>query len=389
MNDIESLRPGFDRIQRRAFIIGLLGWAALAVGAILSTTQFYQAYLYGYILWFGLTIGCLGVLLLHHLVSGHWGHVIQRFLEAGALTMILMAVLFVPIIIGLHDLYPWTDHTIVEKSHVLEHKTGYLNIPFFLARTAGYFLFWILITLWLTKWSRRQDETADASITPKIKMFTGPSTVLFVLTLSLASVDWFMSLEPEWYSTLYGMLVIVSSVLTTLAFCILMISRLADRQPFSEVLTTRHYHHLGNLLMAFTILWAYMAFSQFLIIWSGNLPEDNFWYLHRLGHGWNIIAGILVVGHFFLPLFLLLSRKTKRAIRSLSRIAVWILIMRFVDLFWMIVPSYGNDGVPLNVLYLVAPVAIGGIWIAAFLSQLKKQPILPLHDPRFEAGAGH
>jgi hypothetical protein len=383
MSTTDTLRQDLDRLQLRSLIAGGAGAALLVAGMFVSSEQFFRSYLYGYLLWLGLTLGCLGLLLLHHLVSGHWGNVIQRMLEAGARGMVLMAMLFLPILTGLQSLYPWTDHQLVESSHVLHQKAGYLSIPFFIGRAALYFLFWGGVAFFLVRWSRAQDATGDPGITRRLKIFSGPSLVFFVLTVTLASVDWMMSLEPEWYSTIYGMSMIVGAVLTTLAFCILLVSRLADRPPIADVLTTRHIHHLGNLLMAFTVLWAYMAFSQFLIIWSGNLPEDNFWYLKRLGTGWNVIAIILLIGHFFVPFLLLLSRRTKRAINNLSKIAVGVLVMRLVDLFWLIMPAFQGAELQLHWLDLVAPIGIGGLWMAYFFSQLKGAPLLPLHDPRF------
>lgn len=379
----------FDKIQNRSFLIGGVALLILMLGAIASVQQFFQSYLYGYTLWLGLTFGSLGILLLHHLVSGHWGNVVQRIVEAGSKTMLLMAVLFVPIVFGMRDLYPWTHPEVVAASHVVHNKIGYLNVPFFLLRAAGYFLFWIGASLWLGKWSLVQDKTADPGITRKLKIFSGPGMVLFILTVTLASVDWMMSLEPEWYSTIYGMMTIVGGVLTTLAFCIVMIGKLAHHEPLAGVLNTRHYHHLGNLLFAFTILWAYMAFSQYLIIWSGNLPEDNSWYIRRLSTSWNVIALLLLIGHFFVPFLVLLSRRRKKVIQNLVKVAAFVLVMRAVDLFWLIMPAFGKHHFSMHWTNIIAPIAIGGLWMGVFLWQLKQHPLLPLHDPRFEEGAGH
>lgn len=390
MDQLDTLRPRFDRIEQRAFILGIIGALALVAGALVSTNQFFQSYLYGYMLWMGLTIGCLGVLILHHLVSGHWGNLIQRVVESGARNALLMALLFIPILVGMEHIYPWTNHEHVEASHVLHSKMGYLNVSFFIVRAGLFFIVWIGIAFWLSAMSNKQDQTADPMLTRKMKIFSGPAMVLFVLTVSFASFDWMMSLEPEWYSTIYGMQTIVGGVLTTLAFSILVLRILATHPPISEVITTRHIHHIGNLLMAFTILWAYMAFSQFLIIWSGNLPEDNFYYIRRLGTGWNIIAVILLIGHFFVPFLLLLSRKRKREMDSLARVAVAVFLMRLVDYFWLIVPAFSTDHIRVHPLDVAAHVAIGGLWVGMFVRQLKMKPLLPLHDPRFEEGAeGH
>ena len=386
MNSHEELLPQFNRLQKRSLVAGAAGIAALLAGLAVSSTQFFQSYLYGYMFWMELTLGCLGILLLHHLVSGGWGHLVQRMAESGARTLPFMALLFVPILLGLYDLYPWTNHEIVEANHAVHEKSTYLNIPFFVVRVVIYFALWTGATFTLTKWSRTQDRTADPAISRRMKIFSGPALVLFVLTVTLASVDWMMSLEPEWYSTIYGMMTIVGAVLTTLAFCIIGIRLLSKYQPFADLLTTRHVHHLGNLLMAFTILWAYIAFSQFLIIWSGNLPEDNMWYLRRLGTGWNVIALVLIIGHFFVPFALLLSRRRKRKIPDLALVAAGILVMRFVDLFWLIIPAFAGNQVRIHWLDFAAPVAIGGIWMMSFIRDFKSQPLVPLHDARFVNG---
>lgn len=389
MNQNETIRPLFDRIQSKALIPGAAGLAILLAGAVFTGEQFYQSYLYGFIFWILVSLGCLGILLLHHLVSGGWGHIVQRVVEAGTKTLPYMAALFIPIVLGMDRLYPWTRADVMEASHILHHKAGYLNVPFFVTRTVLYFILWSAVAFVLVKWSTTQDKTADASLSRRMKILSGPMMVLFVLTVTFASVDWLMSLEPEWYSTIYGAMVLVGGVLSTLAFCIIMVRVMSAYSPLAQVLTTRHVHHLGNLLMAFTILWAYMAFSQYLIIWSGNLPEDNFWYLRRFGSGWQIIALILIIGHFFVPFFLLLSRRTKRMITNLARIASGILVMRFVDLYWLIMPAFNQHELQFHWLTLVAPIGIGGIWVAVFIGHLKTHPLLPEHDPRFGPDGQH
>lgn len=388
MNGVATeLRPLFDRVQSRALTVGVAGVVLLIIGRFTSAQQFYHSYLFGFLFWMLFALGCLGVLLLHHLVSGAWGHVIQRMAESGARTLPFMALLFIPVLFGIHELFPWSRPEVVHASHVLQEKTGYLNVSFFAVRAAAFFIFWSGVAFLLSKWSRSQDQVADPSITRRIRMVSGPSLVLFVLTCTFAGVDWMMSLEPHWYSTIYGMHFIVGSVLSTLALCIIGIRFLSGHEPLSKVLTTRHYHHLGNLMFAFTILWAYMTFSQYLITWSGNLPDDNMWYTRRMGPGWQGVALLLFVGQFFVPFFLLLSRKAKRVIRTLCWIATGVLVMRLVDLYWLVMPAFGDHKLQIHWLDGVAPIGIGGIWIAIFIWQLKSQPLLPLHDPRFNERA--
>jgi hypothetical protein len=379
----------FKKIEGLAVKIGGAGVLALLVSYFVWGEHFYRSYLFGYLPWIMLTLGCLAIVLLHHLVSGAWGHIIQRMTESGARNLAVMALLFVPVVAGMRDLFPWTDGAVVEASHVIHEKAGYLNITFFIVRAALYFAVWFAIARILRTWSMKQDAGGDAALSRRMKIFSGPSMVLFVITISLASVDWMMSLEPEWYSTIYGMSFLVGSVLTALAFCIMLLAKVAGHKPYSDILTSRHAHHLGNLLFAFTILWAYLAFSQYLIIWSGNLPEDNFWYLRRTGPGWNVVAMALLIGHFFVPFFILLSRKSKKELRNLLYIAGWIFVMRFVDIYWLVAPAFDHTSVSLHPLDVIAPVAIGGVWVALFMRTLRKVPILPLHDPRFGEDGFH
>jgi hypothetical protein len=389
MNQNEHLASQFNKLQQRSMIAGVAGIILLAVGALMARADFFQSYLYGYLIWMWLTLGCLGVLLLHHLVSGSWGHIIQRYVEAGAKNLPLMLVLFLPILLGMNTLYPWLHpHETIDHAyiHAVEKKLGYLNVPFFMLRQGIFFALWIAFALWLTKKSQEQDKTGNVLLTRSMKIFSGPATVLFVLTATFASVDWMMSLEPEWYSTMYGIGRIVGALLTTIAFCILLVRFFGDHEPLKRIITTRHVHHLGNLMFAFTIVWAYIAFSEFLIIWSGNLPEDNMWHLRRMGTEWNAFAVILILGHFLVPFLFLLSRQMKRHIEPLARLAVGILVMRLIDMYWLVFPAFNNHEFKFHWLSIIAPIAIGGIWLWMFFYQLKKQPLLPLNDPRFHNG---
>lgn len=370
-------------------MLGSIGVLGMLIGALNSPDRFYASYLFGYAFWVGLSLGCLALLMLHHLVSGAWGFVIQRVVEAGVRTLPFMALLFIPIYFGMERLYPWTDPGLIAESHAIHHKSVYLNVPFFIGRTVLYFAFWIAAALLLSKWSRAQDKTAEGGLTKTMRMFSGPGMALLILTVTFASIDWMMSLDPEWFSSIYGVMVLVGDVLGSLSLSIILIRLLALRKPLVEILTPRHYHHLGNLLLAFTVLWAYLAFSQFLITWSGNLPEDNSWYLRRIGHGWSTVAILLLIGHFFIPFILLLLRRTKRVIRSLSIVAGGILIMRLVDVFWLIKPAFSPDGISISALDVLAPIGIGGLWVALFVSQLKGHSLVPLHDPRFTSIVEH
>ena len=380
----ESQPLQLDSIQRRAIIVGAIGAILCVVGVFWDSAQFFQSYLLGYLLWVGLTLGCFAILMLQHLVGSSWGFVIQRPLEAGTRMFPLMALLFVPLLFGLDDLYIWARPDTVAEDALLQHKNPYLNIQFFVIRCVVYFAVWIGIAYLINRWSLEQDETADPSLIPRLKLCSGLGLGFYGGTVTLASVDWGMSLEPHWFSTMYGLIFIVGQILTTLAFMIIVLALVSSRKPLADVVVPQNLHDLGNLMLAFVMLWAYTAFSQYLIIWSGNLAEEAVWYVHRTGGGWKAIVVILMIFHFAVPFLLLLSRGTKLRVRMVAILAGVMIFMRLVDLFWLVVPAFHHH-FHIHWLDLAAPIGIGGIWIAAFIWQLQKRPLLPLNDPRLEA----
>jgi hypothetical protein len=382
MNQSEQLQTQLERIQKLALIVGVAALALCGVGVTLNKAQFFQSYLFGYLFWFGIAVGCFSVVALHHLVGGGWGFVIQRILEAGSRTLPLMLILFVPLFFGMRDLYLWARPEAVVGDEILHQKAPYLNVPFFWTRAMFYFAVWGVFIYLLNKWSHDQDRTGYPLITRKIEQAAGPALAFYVLTMTFAAFDWVMSLEPHWFSTIFGVIFVVGQGLTTLAFAIICVKLLSDREPISGVIQTKHFHDLGNLMFAFVLLWAYVSFSQFFIIWSGNLPEEITWYVHRLHGGWGATAMVIVIFHFFIPFVLLLLRKTKQRSKVLVKIAVAMFFMRFVDLFWTVAPNFNAGKFGIHWMDILAPVGIGGLWIAAFLSQLKSRALMPLHDPR-------
>jgi hypothetical protein len=327
--------------------------------------------------------------MIHHIAGGSWSAVIQRILEAGMMTLPLMALLFVPLIFGLKILYPWARPEEVAHDVVLQHKSPYLNAPFFLIRTVIYFAFWIGMAFLLRKWSLEQDQTADPGLAGRMRRLSAPGVVFFGLTITFASVDWMMSLEPHWYSTIYGMKFGVGAFASAMALVVILVLSMWNRKPFSGVITPQNINDLGNFLLAAVMLWAYIAFSQYLIIWSGNLPEETPWYLHRTRGGWQWIGLALIFIHFFLPFFFLLARGTKRNPRLLRNIAVLVIIMRVIDTFWLIKPAFYPEGFHISIMDIVVFGVMGAIWLALFNRLLKGQSLLPLHDPRLEEKLNH
>jgi len=378
--------PEVRRVQQIALLVGVAFLALLLVGAFFNRTQFFHSYLIGLVFWTGVALGSLALLMLQHLTGGGWGLVIRRVLEAATRTIPLLLVLFVPLILGMSRIYPWMHHEEMAKTAALMSKAEhYLNRNFFLGRLALYFAIWLVLTYFLNKWSREQDRTAERHFRRRMKILSGPGLVLFVLTTTFASIDWVMSLDPEWSSTMFGFLFVASWALSAMAFVIATLSLLASREPLSGVVAPSHFHDLGKLLLALVMLWAYFAFSQFLIIWSGNLPEETTWYLHRTRGGWGGIALAVIVLHFALPFLLLLSRDFKRNAHKLAILAAFLLVMRLVDLFWMIEPEFSHGHFHLSWMDVAAPLGVGGIWIAAFCRQLQQRPIVPLNDPQLES----
>jgi hypothetical protein len=386
MSEVQTFE--FDRQQRRFLTMGVAALLLCVAGAFANPARFFQAYLLGFLFWVGIALGCLAILMLHHLVRGRWGFVIQRLLEAGVRTLPLMALLFIPLLFGLQELYVWARPDAVQASELLRHKQPYLNGPAFFARTAVYFAVWIATGFLLTMLSNRRDQGMDPeALTRRMQVWSGPGLLFYGLTASFAAVDWVMSLEPEWISSIYGVIFIIGQGLAALAFVIVVAVLLSDRQPLSSAIAPQQFHDLGNLLLAFVMLWAYIAFSQLLIIWSGNLPEEITWYVTRFSGGWEYLAAILICFHFAVPFLLLLVRGTKRRARVLIVVAAGLLAMRLLDLFWLTAPAFHQTRLTVHWLDVVAPVGVGGIWLAVFLFNLKRRPLLALHDPRFEATA--
>jgi hypothetical protein len=333
------------------------------------------------LLWVGIAAGCLAIMMLHHLSGGGWGIVVRRVLEAAARTLPYLALLFVPLLLGLPALYRWARPELVAADELLQHKAAYLNRPFFGLRIGLYFATWWWFARLLGRWSRRQDQTGEAGLAKRMRLASAPGLALYCLTATFAAIDWIMSLDPHWFSSIFGIHFVAGQALSALAFMVVVAASLSRRPPLDRWLQPGHFHDHGNLMLAFVMLWAYFGISQYLIIWSGNLPEEIPYYLERLHGGWQWVALALVVLHFAIPFALLLSRDLKRRPRQLARVALLLLAVRWLDLFWQVAPTF-HHRFALHWLDLAAPLAVGGFWLALFLSFLRRQPLLPGHDPQ-------
>jgi hypothetical protein len=358
-----------------------------------------QSYLVAYVFWLGIALGCLALAMLHHLVHGRWGLATLRLYEAGAATIPLTAILFLPLAFGVGVLYPWAHGSgptsIGETGHVTNaFQAHYLNVPGFLARAVSYFLAWSAAAFVMVRWSRQRDAAPSPALDQRLRRMSAGGLVLLGLTVSFAAIDWMMSLEPHWYSTIYGGLVAMGALLSGFAFTIAVLSRIAPRTVLSTVATPAVFNDLGSLLLSFVILWTYLAFSQYLITWSGNTVEEIGWYLRRRSNGWQWLAVLVVAFQFVVPFALLLSKDLKRDARALARVACLLLCSGYVNLLWMIAPAWRAEGHWLRGVNVVlpgvhwldvaAPIGVGGLWMAWFFYGLGRAPLLPGHDPAWE-----
>lgn len=371
--------PQIDTLQKVGFGLGLLGLIGLVAGFATDHAQFYKSYLLGYIFVLGIPVGCLTLLMIHHLSGGRWSLVLRRTFEAASRTIPLMAVLFVPVILGIHDLYEWSHADVVARDPLISHKAAYLNPTGFIVRAIGYFVVWSVMALLLSRWSVQQD-TQEFPL-DKFNKISGPGVLIMGLTVTFASVDWVMSLDPHWFSTLFGLWFLMGMALTALAFCIVVASLLHNNANMAKALSADRFHDYGTLLYAFIMLWAYLSYSQFLIIWSANLPEEIPYYLRRFGNGWQGVTLLIVAGHFVLPWLLLLFRSTKRITKRLVAVASLMLVMRFLDVFWLIAPWVKQGAFGVHWMDVAAVLGVLGLWVGAFCYFLKGRALLPVGDP--------
>jgi hypothetical protein len=369
---------------------------------VLNLDQFFRSWLIGALFCLSFALGSLALLMLQHLSGGQWGLVTRRVFEAGSSTLPVVALLFVPVLFGLPRIFEWARPESVQASAVIQMKTAYLNAPFFIVRAVIYFAVWIGCSWLLNKWSADQDRGVGITKVDSVRYRTlsAPGLLVLVITVTFASVDWIMSLEPEWFSTIFGLLTVAGYGLSALAFAIAILSRVQGDAAGAEYLAKRHFHDLGKLLLAFTMLWAYLSFSQFLIIWSGNLPEEIPWYIARIRGSWGAVAIALVIGHFALPFAMLLSANLKKRSAALGKVAVFILVMRLVDLIWYVAPSFrhalpGDAAggpvplIPFHWMDVAIPVGLIGLWIFLMLRQLRARALFPVNDPYFKEAFAH
>ncbi len=387
--------PQLNLLQVAALGIGLVGVVLIAMGALLDTRQFYHSYLYGFMFVLAFSLGSLAFSMINHLGGGGWGLATRRILESASLTLPFVALLFVPIALTVtgdmasqHYLYEWADPAVVAADPILQAKQIYLNPQGFLIRAVIYFAIWIIWSFTLSRFSLAQDRTANPRLAQRMRAMSGAGIVLYVITMTLAATDWVMSLDPHWVSTMFGVIFMIGQGVATLALGLIVLSMISNRAPMEGVVKNKHIHDNGKLLFGFVILWAYVSFAQYVIIWSGDVAEFVPWYIRRSQGEWQIIAWVLMLFHFFVPFFILLSRKLKKSINALAVVALFLIFMRLVDLFYLIKPEF-NSTLSIHWMDVVVPLGLGGIWLALFIWLLKRRPLLPVNDPNFQEAFGH
>jgi hypothetical protein len=341
----------------------------------------------------GLSMGSLALLMMQHMTGGQWGLVSRRVCEAATRNLPVVALMFLPILLGIPRLYKWAVPGAAATDHVIQMKAPYLNVPFFIGRAILFFAVWVFASWLLNAWSAGQDRGEVAvhpSDTARFRTISAPGLLIYVVTMTFASVDWIMSLDPHWYSTIFGFILVAGQGLGSLALIIAVLAALSHVEPLATYLNPRlHFLDLGKLLLAFVMLWTYFSFSQLLIIWAGNLPEEIPFFFTRFRGGWEYVSLIILLGHFALPFTLLLSRDIKRRPHLLAQIAVFVLVMRVVDLIWLVEPMFPHQGFPIHWMDIALPVGLTGVWMFLFARHLRSRPLLPLNDPFFKEAFAH
>ena len=379
-----TIPPGhsWNRLPLIAGAFALLGAVACAILGAGNPKQFFFSWLASFLFFLSLALGGLFFVLIQYAAQGGWGVVLRRIGETIFATLPVMAALFVPLLFGLHDLYEWSHADAVEHDPLLAWKAPYLNVQFFLIRAALFFGLWSFIAIVYYRGSRSQDATGDHKVSARLRKFAGPAIIVLALTQTFASIDWIMSLTPHWYSTMFGVYFFAGSWVGFIALLSVVVPAMRGAGLLDTVITPEHLHDIGKFLFAFTAFWAYISFSQFFLMWYGNLPEETIWYKARMEGSWLTVSVVLLFGHFVAPFFYLMGRDVKRRGSTLALGGAWLLVMHFVDLYWQIMPTLHPEGIRPSILDVAAFLAIGGCFVAAASWLMRRQALVPVRDPR-------
>lgn len=383
----EARELRLDKVGSPALLVGVIALIACVIGFFTSREQVLQSYLFGWVFWIGMSIGALALTLLHHTVRGSWGTALLRMAEAGGsgVNFLVFGLLFIPIALGAHDLYHWTHAEAVASDPILQHKAPYLNMTAWVIRAVVFFAMWAWLAWGLRQSSLRDERLGEGKETARRTNWSAPAIVFLILTLTFAVTDWVMSVDPHWFSTILPVWFLVSQGLAVIALGTFVVCRYAKFAPFKDVMSPSLTRDLGNMMLALTMFWSYVAVSQYLIIWSGNLPEFTTYYVARGNGGWEWIGNFLIVGAFFAPFIYLLAPTNKARPEKLARVALWIFVVRIVDTYWNVLPVFSNRATPMVTIWdVLAFVGLGGVWLFVFAKQVRQAPLLPSYDQRLK-----
>ena len=379
-----TIPPGhsWNRLPIVGVVCAVLGAAVCAILGPADPRQFFFSWLVSFLFFLSLSLGALFFVLIQYAAQGGWGVVLRRIGETTFAMLPVMAALFLPVLLGLHHLYEWTHADVVAQDALLRWKAPYLNVPFFLIRAALYFGLWSFIAVLYYRGSRGQDATGDPRVSARLRRFAGPAIIILALTQTFASVDWIMSLTPHWYSTMFGVYFFAGSFVGFIALLSVIAVALRRAGLLDTVISADHLQDIGKFLFAFTAFWAYIAFSQFFLMWYANLPEETIWYQARMEGSWMTVTIVLMAGHFAIPFFYLMGRAVKRRGSTLAIGGAWLLVMHFLDLYWLVMPTLHPEGLSPSLLDVAALVTVGGCFLAAASSLMRRRALVPLRDPR-------
>ena len=379
----EVVLPDGHPLRRLPMLGGAVALVGLLASAVLgraNPAQFFFSWMVAFLFFLSLAIGALYFVLIHYSVQAGWGVVLRRVGETVAAALPVFAILFVPLVFGMQALFPWSRPD-AGADHLLQWKAPFLNTRFFLMRAAFYFAVWSALALYWYRGSRAQDASGDVRISLRLRRFSGPALLALALTQTFAAIDWIMSLTPKWYSTVFGVY-FFSGALVSFFALLALAAALLRNGPLRDVVSVEHLHDVGKLVFAFVCFWAYIAFSQFFLIWYGNLPEETGWYHVRLSGSWKALSAALALGHFVLPFLFLMGRTVKRRTAGLLMGAGWMLLMHLLDIYWLVMPSLHPEGARPGLVDAAALLAVGGVFAATVGWLLVRRPLVPLRDPR-------
>lgn len=387
VEQLDFMAPPLVRVwHRRSLLAGGLLAVLSIVGAVLSPAQAMHSYLLGFMLILGLALGSMGMLMTWHLTGGEWGVGIRRILEAATATLPLVALGFIPIVLGVRVNYPWAQPDVLQHSEHIRHLAGqYFKFSSFVLRGIMYFAGWGVLAFYLLRWSSEQDRPFARELGPRFRGLSGAGMLIYFWAITFATVDWVMSAALPWYSTIYALIFAVGQGTIAMAFAVVIARALLGHGAMREVLHSRSFHDYGKLLLMFVMIWGWFSYSQWLLIWSGNLPEEIKFYLDRTHGGWEYVAFALIIGHFAIPFALLLSRGLKQDPNRLVWVAVWLLLVRYLDLYWNIEPNYSPRRFHFSWMDAVIPLAMAGLWASVFFRNLGRRPLVALYDPHLRA----